>query len=226
MAIFSACKKSELLDVSDSNNLNTMTVKDDKVDILSFNNEQEFNNLVESIRNNEATENAYSRTRSTAKNFKSIFDEYNEAMRVADEYYQREGGYEEFKKMFPNLYYPEHGEDYAAFLPVSDEAVAKLLNKEGKVIINGKERDLRDIFSYDKLQELGLALPSQSEIASTRFISTSPVINPEVAYNVVLTTSKVRYNNRRRMWVTIRGIEKELHNLPYAKVKEARIDFC
>ena len=28
------------------------------------------------------------------------------------------------------------------------------------------------------------------------------------------------------MWVTIRGIEKELPGLPFAKVKEARVDFC
>jgi hypothetical protein len=74
-------------------------------------------------------------------------------MTEADDYYQREGGYEEFKVKFPNLYYPEYEEDYAAFLPVSDEAIAKLLNQQGKVIIAGKEIDMRDVFSYEKIHE-------------------------------------------------------------------------
>lgn len=104
--------------------------------------------------------------------------------------------------------------------------MAKLLNKEGKVVINGKERDFRDVFSYDKLKDLGLIMPEEAETTSTRFIGASPVIDPSVNYNVVLTTSKVTYNSRRMMWVTLRGLQENFDKNPNIKVKVARIDVC
>lgn len=223
MATFVACERNELLDAVKSDNQETETVKQNELSILTFNSEDDFYSTVENIR-----KMGYSnvKTRSTLQNFKSIYDEYDEAMSVADDYYTREGGYEEFKQQFPNLYYPEHGEDYAAFLPVSDEAIAKLLNKEGKVIIDGVERDFKDVSTYEKLEELGLAMPSQTESSSTRFTGLSPVIDPSIPYNVILTTSKKDINSKRRMWVTLRGIEKETMSLPYPTLKEARVDFC
>ncbi len=223
VATFVACEKNELLDAVKSDIKETETVKQNELNILTFNSEDDFYSTVENIR-----KMGYSnvKTRSTQQNFKSIYDEYDEAMSVADDYYTRDGGYEEFKQKYPHFYYPEKGDDFSAYLPVSDEAVAKLLNKEGKVIIDGVERDFKDVFTYEKLEDLGLAMPSQTESSSTRFTGLSPVIDSSIPYNVVLTTSKKEINSKRRMWVTLRGIEKDLFNLPFAKVKEARVDFC
>ena len=123
--------------------------------ILSFDNESSFWDAVEKQRNGK---DGIIATKSNP-DFISIYDEFQQAMTEADTYYQKENGYEEFKKKFPNLFYPEHGEDYAAFLPVSDEAVAQLLNQQCKVMIAGEERDMRDVNSYEKIMELG---PHQS----------------------------------------------------------------
>ncbi len=142
------------------------------------------------MRNNQSETTTFTRSAS-GEGFTSIYDEFDEAMNEADDYYQREGGYEEFKLKFPNLYYPEHGEDYAAFLPVSDEAVAKLLNQQGKVIIAGEEKDLRDVDSYEKIQELGLGMPeyeNTDENPSTRAFT-------DIKY---LTLSKEKMNKKKK----------------------------
>lgn len=192
-----------------------------EISILSFDSEDEFNSMVELMEKMEYTDGI---TRSMeVTDFKSLFDEFDEAMTVADEYYTRDGGYEEFKARFSNLYYPEYGEDYAAFLPVSNEIVARLLNKEGKVMINGEERDMRDVYSYEKLQELGLAMPDETE-ASTRVLLYPDAIDSSFPYNVILTTSKKTVNSKRKMWVTPRGIEKKVS--PGIWLKDGRVDFC
>lgn len=125
--------------------------------ILSFPNEVAFQNAVEKVRNNQVSLTPLTRS-SNSSDFESLYEEFVQAMKEAESYYDRIGGYEEFKVKFPNLYYPEHGDDYSAYLPVSDEAIAKLTNKEGKVIIAGEERDMRDVFTYEKLEELNLTL--------------------------------------------------------------------
>lgn len=209
MATFVACQKNEL----DYTAQNAEVMKQHEVDILSFDTEQDFLNAVQSIRNDEQTSREV-KTRSSNINFKSIYDEFDEAMSVADEYYTREGGYEEFKKRFPNLYYPEHGEDYAAFLPVSDESVAKLLNKEGKVIIAGKEKDMRDVFSYEKIQELGLAMPENENVnkdLTTRAFTDMKILD---------TSDKQKMNAKRKAWVTLRGIKDNEGNVL------GRVDLC
>lgn len=95
--------------------------------ILSFQNEIAFQNTVEKVRNNQVF--VTSLTRSVKDNdFVSLYEEFEQAMKEAESFYDREGGYEEFKVKFPNLFYPERGDDYSAYLPISDEAIAKLAN--------------------------------------------------------------------------------------------------
>ena len=192
--------------------------------ILSFDSEATFREAIEKVRNNESLFSVL--TRSTGDDFSSLFAEYDQAMEEADLYYQREGGYEEFKQKFPNLYYPEYEDDYAAFLPVSDEAIAKLVNPEGKVIINGEEKDMRDVFSYEKLRELGLAMPIDEVFnPTTRSSGRYPGrLKASVRYDEILTISKRKINSKRRMWVTIRGIVNSEY--PHFPFKQARIDVC
>lgn len=125
--------------------------------ILSFENEAAFQEAVDKVRNNQISLTSLTRS-ADGSDFESLYAEFVQAMKEAESYYDRIEGYEEFKVKFPGLYYPEHGDDYSAYLPVSDEAIAKLTNREGKVIIAGEVRDMRDIFTYEKLVELNLTL--------------------------------------------------------------------
>lgn len=153
IALFS-CGNEELVE----NETGINKLKEDKVNILSFSDEIEFFNSVETIRKSD-NNSIETRSGTIGSNFHSLFDEYQQALDEADLYYQSEAGYKEFKAKYPSLYFPEYKDDYSAYLPVSDESISKLLNNEGKVLIEGKEKDFRDVFSYDKIKELGLAIP-------------------------------------------------------------------
>ena len=222
--LLSSCNN-ELVEPQVSTPEENLLAIEQSYEILSFENEESFLDAVEKARNEEIPDALLTRSVDGGK-FASLFDEYDQAMEEADYFYQRDGGYEEFKQKFPNLYYPEKDDDYSAYLPISDEAIAKLINPQGKVIINGVERDMRDVFSYEKLKELGLAIPDETETVSSRAVTNNSVIDPTFPYNTILTTSKRKINSKRKMWVTIRGIERESKHHPYLKEKEARIDFC
>lgn len=189
--------------------------------ILMFDNEAAFLEAVEKVRNNEVGTASFTRSAS-GEEFISLFREFDQAMTEADDYYQREGGYEEFKVKFPNLYYPEYEEDYAAFLPVSDEAIAKLLNQQGKVIIAGKEIDMRDVFSYEKIQELGLGMPENVNVDVEENPNTRAFT--DIKY---LTLDKENMNKKRKAWITLRGIEvSDKNSKDGSKVKLGRVDLC
>lgn len=86
--------------------------------------------------------------------FKSLYDIFVEAMNDADSYYDREGGYEEFKEKYSPLYFPEVMNDYSAFLPVSDANLARFLNKNGEILINDKIVNMKNLSSYAQLENL------------------------------------------------------------------------
>lgn len=88
-------------------------------------------------------------------NFKSMYKEYEEALEEADNYYDSETHYLEYKEKYSNLYFPEYMDDYSVYLPVSDKDVAKLLNVNGDVKINGNIVNMKDVSTYEKLVELG-----------------------------------------------------------------------
>lgn len=87
--------------------------------------------------------------------FKSLYDIFVEAMNNAESYYDREGGYEDFKEKYSILYFPEVKNDYSAFLPVDDVNLAKFLNKDGEILINGKIVNMKNVNSYEQLEKLG-----------------------------------------------------------------------
>jgi hypothetical protein len=92
---------------------------------------------------------------STVQTFKSIKTIFNEAMEEAEDYCDTEEGYYQFKEKYSNLYFPEHDDDYSAYLPVSDENIAKYLNTNGDVMIGEEVRNFKDIYSYQQLVDLG-----------------------------------------------------------------------
>ena len=88
--------------------------------------------------------------------FTSLYDDYINALSEAEEYYVSEEGYREFKEKYSGLYFPEEGDDYSAYLPVSNEKVAMLLNPDGDVMIGNEVVNLKDIDNYEKLAECRL----------------------------------------------------------------------
>jgi len=91
-------------------------------------------------------------------NFQSLAEIYEQAMEEAAELDFTETEYKAFKAKYQDyLYFPEHEDDYGAYLPVSDEVKACLLNPYGRFLIGDQlvEEDL--ISTYTALQETGQA---------------------------------------------------------------------
>lgn len=93
--------------------------------------------------------------------FRSMYDVFDEAMEEAPKFYDKKENYEIFKAKYSSLYFPEVGDDYAAYLPISDKNLAKLANEEGFIKVNGELIDCKDIKDYDTLVELGLTPPNE-----------------------------------------------------------------
>ena len=125
--------------------------------------------------------------------FHSIYDDYINAMNEAESYYDRPGGYEEFKEKYPMLYFPEEGGDYSVYLPVSDKNIAKLLNSDGEVVIGGEIVNLIDLNSYEELVNLGLTPPAEENHADL----TTKNIYP-------LNHLPTKYCNSRKLWINTR----------------------
>lgn len=174
---------------------------------LSFDDEHSLKSLLSEIK-----KRGFSTTRSSSigsstellqlDGFNSLYDTYVDAMVNAESYYDREGGYKEFKEKYSSLYFPEFEDDFSAYLPVSDPMLAHLLNNSGEVIISGKVLDMRDIFSYAQLQELGLT-PPEEEMVVSKESSISKTRSGNLYYPgtpVVLQIKKHRTFNNRRIW--------------------------
>lgn len=99
--------------------------------------------------------------------FRSMYDVFVEAMNEAENYYDREDGYEEFKEKYSSLYFPEEGDDYSAYLPISNSELAKIADENGNVIIGEKAISLIDITSYKQLDDFGLTPPSGNKLRAT-----------------------------------------------------------
>lgn len=123
--------------------------------------------------------------------FHSLYDDFVNAMDEAESYYDRPGGYQEFKEKYSMLYFPEEGDDYSAYLPVSNKNIAKLLNSKGEVMIDGKVVNLKDINSYQQLIDLGEA-PLDDELIS---------INTKADADYPLNELPTQKCNNRKLWV-------------------------
>jgi len=144
--------------------------------------------------------------------FTSIYDVFVDAMMNAESYYDREGGYEEFKEKYSTLYFPETEDDISAYLPVSDPYLAKFLNKDGEIIIDGETINMKDISSYEQLKDLNLTPLEDAEneiIATTR--ATVPLIyNHWGGTPVILTVGKSTEIGQRKIGVDKRGLESNM----------------
>lgn len=200
-----------------------------KNNTLALNSESELQDLVsklktyQSVSTRQGVEEVFTskKNETLIDGFVSIYDVFVDAMMNAESYYDREGGYEEFKEKYSTLYYPETGDDISAYLPVSDPYLSKFLNQDGEITIAGKTLNMKDISTYEQLKELNLSPQENSEnenIATTR--STIPLIyNTFGGEPVILTIGKSTKIGQRKIGVDKRKVEK---NPPY--YDQARFD--
>lgn len=151
--------------------LNRNVDKQNSLDILSFETLQDFEKAVGNVSEYELVSLSDSVTVLSPKNYKvdnfqSLYDVYIEAMDVAENYYETIDGYKEFKSKYNKFYYPEIDNDYSAYLPLRNTNIAKLLNKDGEVIIEGKKVSMLENLSYDELTEKGITPNSLNAIAT------------------------------------------------------------
>lgn len=78
--------------------------------------------------------------------YEKALDEVTIMEGTAEDYYNLKDEYQSY------LYFPEYKEDYGVYLPVGDEEVASVLNKNGEVMIGDEVINMKDIFSYGDLQ--------------------------------------------------------------------------
>ncbi len=150
--------------------------------------------------------------------FRSLEDVYTDALMEAESYYERVGGYEEFKEKYSCLYFPEEEGDYSAFRPVSNIVVARLVNPEGYVVIGNKIVNKRDIFTYGQLKKMGLTMPEEKSEVRIGVNTSSLEVNK-------LST---KYNDRRdrKLWVNVNRKADKFHDhdnvymfFPYMEVE-------
>lgn len=184
-----------------------------KENTLSLYSESDLQNLVSRLKTNKSVSTRLKGVDKYSDNsdvpigiegFNSLYDLYEDAMNEAESYYDREGGYEEFKEKYASLYFPEYGDDYSAYLPVSDRFLSKLLNRKGEIIINDEIVDMRNISHYEQLRELGLTppediviLPDVDDLSNTR---SGTVYFPGMPYT--LSPGKAVKKNKRKIWVS------------------------
>lgn len=148
--------------------------------------------------------------------FRSLEDVYIDALKEAESYYERAGGYEEFKAKYNNLYFPEKENDYSAFRPVSSKAVARLVNPDGCVVIGDKVVDKKDIFTYSQLEKLGLTMPKEDSHSQLR----------SGAMDVNKLSTKYNERRDRKLWVNVQMTSILLPNTPNIRIPMLEIEVC
>lgn len=91
-------------------------------------------------------------------NFTSAAQLYEQAMAEAESYYDRPGGYEEFKAKYNMLYFPEYGDDYGAYLPYKNDIEIFCANENGRLMIGEEVINIDPLTTYDELIETGRAM--------------------------------------------------------------------
>lgn len=109
------------------------------------------------------------------------------------------------------LFFPEEGDDYSAYLPISNKNVAKMVNSNGDVMIGGEKINFIDIHTYDELVKLGLTPPKDDENQKTKATLGYPVNElPAVICN------------NRKLWVVTRVTPGSTP----AVAQEIRVEVC
>lgn len=149
----------------------TVEIKDG---VLAFNSWEELTGLASKLKATESAVNEKTRKIGISvgeisfqeDGFRSMYDVYGEALEDAPEYYESWEGYAAYKEKYSSFYFPEVGDDYSIYLPISDKNIARFANEDGFVMIDGDLMDCKDISSYEDLERLGLTPPNEKARSS------------------------------------------------------------
>lgn len=157
--------------------------------------------------------------------FYSFQDYYVSAMNEAESFYDRPGGYEEFKAKYAALYFPEQENDYSGFLPVSDVRKSKYLNIDGKVMIGNETKNFIDINSFQQLKDLRLVFPEVREDFN-EFPEVGSKSIPELRHDCNWASAQYTFNDKYRVWVEVGYRDGDFGVRPVApdKITYARAD--
>lgn len=126
--------------------------------ILSFENGEEFENAVKKIATLTSDEEKMEWVNKNFQNFKSIQNIYWDAMEeMAGIENVNIEEYNKFEQKYKCLYFPKYEEDAGFYIPMSDLDAAFLVNEDCEVTVSNEIVNLKDIFNYDSLIELGRA---------------------------------------------------------------------
>lgn len=184
-----------------------------KNDMLSFESKKDLLNLVEKVKMHQPIltrqigENVFAHIIDKSyriSEFESLYDVYLDAMENAESYYERDGGYAEFKEKYSVLYFPEQHNDYSAFLPVGDETLAKFLNPNGEILIDGKIINMKDIDSYQQLEDLGLTFSDETQYVN-QCISNTRALESGGYYYISVGETIYRSDGKRKNQIQSEG---------------------
>lgn len=190
-AMLFSCTSEDIPNMSDEKALETRAFTneiffDKDANMLSFESQEDFKLAVEKVKNiqsygeeiNNIIPILEEEKTLQIEGFTSIYDSYVSALNEADNYYDTEAHYKEFKSKYSTLYFPEYNNDYSVYLPVSDKNVAKLLNSEGNVMIDGEVINMKDVSSYEQLTELGETIDDEGIVtfATDEYLNGTPEI--------------------------------------------------
>jgi hypothetical protein len=160
------------------------------------------NSAINTEVNNDLYESRFPKSNIISKyGFYSLYDDFIAAMEEAESYYDRDGGYEEFKEKHPSLFFPETEDDYSAYLPVSDKEIAKLLNVKGEIMIAGKVVNLINVTSYNQLKELGVIPNDDTQWITLKNAQVSSLTDSKEVETRVTTVLPEEFCNNRKLWV-------------------------
>lgn len=181
---------------------------------LSFESEDELKEVASNLISYQSTKSAdgaliadYSQIQKLQENgFVSLYDIFQNALNDVDSYYDHEGGYEEMKAKYPSLFFPEVGDDISPYLPVSDRKLAMLADANGDVLIANQKVSLKDITTYQQLEDLGMTPPDGIELMVERG-------------DVVSGTNSIPKTTvgQNKVWVNVK--EDKDHSIPTIKVE-------
>lgn len=162
----SSCSQSSIdideqfMDVSVLNYSNTRTQEDN---ILIFESETDFQKVMEEISSFDSDEEKLQWVKTKFPEFSSIQTLYWEAMQeMAEINAEDKEVCERFQSKYSALYFPLYKEDGGFYIPMKNLDAAFLANENCEVIIGGLLKNLRDIWSYGTLMDLGRAYYSTS----------------------------------------------------------------
>lgn len=126
--------------------------------LLAFENEIDFQRAIDMVASFDTDEEKLQWVEKRFPEFSSIQSLYWEAMHeMGDIDAEDKDVAERFLSKYSALYFPLYEEDGGFYIPMKNLDAAFLVNENCEVRVAGEVRNLRDIWSYDTLMELGRA---------------------------------------------------------------------